>query len=249
MSRSQPDAEAVDRDRELWNPRIHWLLCMCPAELGERSGLAGTVSCIEHGGPAPGNPNTDPYSNYQVGWCAGDSPADRWRKLWPVWQRLSPETQAVFVAHYSLRNDLPAQVRISVDGALGKLAAAALWVHEGEALTKLITACADKGKAGRDAIIKAALRRTEKRVREAHREWETIAEFRPDALPDTLGLKPPPERGADRWEATYATERAAKERVAPVLRQRREAAAARAVGAGVRAFRTRRPRRQPEAPR
>ena len=37
--------QAIDKqsDRELWNPAIHWLLNMAPAELGAKGTLASTA--------------------------------------------------------------------------------------------------------------------------------------------------------------------------------------------------------------
>lgn len=210
-------SQVAERDRELYNPQIAWLLCACAAELGERSGLAGTVSVIERGGPSPGVPNTDPYGDYTVGWCAGDGPVDKWRKAWPIWTRLGAETQAVLVAHYTLRNDLPEQMRVAVDGALGKLGSAALWVHEGEALSRLMTACHDRGKEGRGEVIAAAAKRAEVAVRQAHRIWGAIADFRPEGR-DEQSIAPASDPGAaKRWEAEYGRTRESNRRVREVL--------------------------------
>jgi hypothetical protein len=167
----------IERDRELWNPAIHWLLNVSGEELGAKGNLGGVVHQIEKG-CAGGDPNTDPYSNYQMGWCAGDSPGDKWRKWSPVWFLLPLPTQAVLCAHYSLRNDLPPNQRVAVDGALGKLATAALWVHEGEKLARLIEACVDKKYEGRDKLIANATKKTESEVRAAHRLWSDTARSR-----------------------------------------------------------------------
>lgn len=163
--------------RELWNPKIHWLLNLSPAELGARGTLAGTIATLERGGESGGLPSTD-LNDYAVGWCVGDSPAEKWRQLAPIWFAIGADTQAILLAHYMPRNDLPAQQRVAIDGALGKLANAALWVHEGEALAKLVEACVDKGRQGRGKIIQAAVKRTDDKVRQAHRMWDAVMEVR-----------------------------------------------------------------------
>lgn len=164
-------AETIQRDRELYDPNIDWLLNVAPSELGASGTLAGTISSLERGSQATGMPNTDPYSNTDVGWCVGDSPADKWRRLAPVWFRLRSQTQSLHGAHYSPIARLPEVTRARLEGALGKLAAAALWVNDGEKSERLLQACLDSEQEGRDQLIDAALRRTEQRVREAHREW------------------------------------------------------------------------------
>ena len=196
--------QAFDKqsDRELWDPRINWLLNIAPAELGSKGTLGGVISVLEHGGEISGVPNTCPFSDYALGWCVGDSPAEKWRKWAPVWFGVSRETQAVLLAHYMPRADLPDTQRVAVEGALGKLACAALWVHEGEQLAKLITACVDKGKQGRAKIIGAAVKRTDEAVRVAHRSWDVVASFGPTPqLHDGGRIEHRPANG--RWEAEY----------------------------------------------
>jgi hypothetical protein len=173
------DQQTRESDRELWNPAINWLLNVAPGELGEKGTLGGTINCLEHGGQSSGVPSTD-LTNYQMGWCVGDSPADKWRKWAPVWFGVSRETQALLLAHYMPRADLPDTQRVAVEGALGKLACAAMWVHEGEQLIKLVEACVDKGRQGRARIIGAATKRTDEAVRVAHRCWDVVASFGPE---------------------------------------------------------------------
>ncbi|HWH39003.1 MAG TPA: hypothetical protein VNU21_04140, partial [Usitatibacter sp.] len=167
--------QAIDKqsDRELWNPAIHWLLNMAPAELGAKGTLASTINSLEHGGEPSGVPNTDPYSNYQMGWCVGDSPADKWRKYAPVWFALSRTRQGMLLAHYLPRNDLPPATRARIDGAFGKLANAVVYVEPNP--ERLFAACLDAKHQGRVEIIKAATKRADGAVRDAHRGWDAVA--------------------------------------------------------------------------
>jgi len=168
--------QAIDKqsDRELWNPAIHWWLHFAAAELGMKGTLGGTISALEHGG-ASGIPNTDPYSDYQAGWCAGDSPAAKWRRWSPVWFLVSRDGQGVLMAHYAPRNDLPPIQRARLDGELGMLASAALHVLRSDHVGRLLAACLDKDYEGRAGIIQSARRKTEIGVRAAHREWDAAA--------------------------------------------------------------------------
>lgn len=205
------DQSTRESDRELWNPAIHWLLNISPAELGAKGTLGSTISALEHGGEATGVPNTE-MTNYDVGWCAGDSPSEKWRKHAPVWFSLGLDTQGVLLAHYMPRNDLPDAPRVAVDGAMGKLANASLWVHEGEKLTKLIEACVNKGMKGRGPIIKNATKRTDERVREAHRIWAAVAFVGPAAPVDARTvITGPTAASRERWAVEY--EMRLKERV------------------------------------
>lgn len=198
------DQQTRELDRELWNPAIHWLLNVAPAELGAKGTLGSTISALEHGGDATGVPNTE-LTNYDVGWCVGDSPSERWRKTAPIWFSLGHETQGVHLAHYTPRNDLPEAQRVAVDGALGKLANAALWVHEGEKLSKLIEACVDKGLEGRGKIIRNGIKRTDEAVRVAHRIWMAVVHVGPSTPIDARTvITGPTKASGELWTAEYA---------------------------------------------
>ncbi len=162
--------DPMQRDRELYSPDVDWLLNRSCAELGFKGTLGSMISILEHGGMPTGVPSTD-LDDYRMGWCAGEDPAEKWRRIAPVWFLLSDRAKLVLSAHYSHRNDLPENTRVAVEGALGKLGSASLVVHDGDALAKLITACVDKGKGGRNETIKAATKRTDEAVRGCHLEW------------------------------------------------------------------------------
>lgn len=166
----------IERDRELWNPAIHWFLNCSESELGESGTLGSVINSLEHGGYRTGVPSTD-LDDYSVGW-RGESPASKWRRLSPIWRALDATHQSVLMAHYRLsrgmHDGLTETALAAIEGALGKLLNASLWVHEGESLTRLIAACVDRETPGRDDVIRSAVTRTEKRVREAHRAWELV---------------------------------------------------------------------------
>lgn len=166
----------AQRDSELYDPAVDWLLNRSAAELGFRGTLGSMISILEHGGYPTGTPATD-LDDFKVGWCCGEDPAEKWRRLAPVWFLVTAPNQLTLCAHYAPRNDLPENQRVAVAGALGKLACAAMVVHDGEQLTKLLTACVDKGHKGRKELIANATKRTDTKVREAHREWSLWREM------------------------------------------------------------------------
>lgn len=199
-------ARETERDRELYNPAIHWFLNIAPAELGSKGTLGGTISTLEHGGYASGLPNTDPYSDYQIGWCAGDGAVERYRKLEPIWRNLPRETQGALLSHYLTTNRIPATDRTALEGELGKLAGAALWVHDEQQLERLIEVCKDKQRDGRKQVIGAAKKRTEAAVRLAHRTWATVAELKPDPAKTpahAIPYMPPAQQTDATWHAEY----------------------------------------------
>lgn len=240
-----PDKQS---DRELWNPLIDWFLNVAPSELGAKGTLDGVIAALEHGGQVSGVPDTTPFSNRDLGWAEGGSPSEKWRRCAPVWFALGQEAQGVMLAHYQPRNDLPSTQRVAVAGELAKLANASLWIHTGEQLVKLIEACVDKEREGRKQVIAAAMKRTEKAVRNAHRLWGAILEIGAPAPVPAISLIPPPcPAKAAKWEADYAMRqndvpRAAEyagalalHRFARALRRHLpEARAARAIASGCR---------------
>lgn len=212
----------AQRDRELYDASIDWLLNRSAAELGFKGTLGSMISILEHGGFPTGVPSTD-LDDFRVGWCVGEDPAEKWRRLAPVWFLVGAHSQLVLCAHYSPRNDLPANQQVAVSGALGKLACAAMVVHDGEQLTKLLTACVDKGHVGRKELIAGATKRTDAAVRGAHQEWtmwrellgqdEPWERYRELRMAERLqGSRPARETKAvvDRWNAEYDARMARK---------------------------------------
>ncbi len=87
----------TDHDEDLM-----WFLTCGGSAMGERGTLGGIVAALEHGGQAGGVPNTDLYSDQQVGWgksVYGDVEKHRW--LSAAWLALSAVSQGVLLARYT----------------------------------------------------------------------------------------------------------------------------------------------------
>jgi hypothetical protein len=86
-----------DHDEDLM-----WFLTCGGAAMGERGTLGGIVSALEHGGHPGGVPNTDLYTDQQIGWGGavyGDVEKHRW--LSAAWLALSLPTRSVLLARYT----------------------------------------------------------------------------------------------------------------------------------------------------
>jgi hypothetical protein len=80
---------------------LAWFLECGGAALGERGTLGGIVSALEHGGHSGGVPNTDLYTDQQIGWARhvyGDIEKHRW--LTTAWLAVSVESQRTLLARY-----------------------------------------------------------------------------------------------------------------------------------------------------
>jgi hypothetical protein len=89
--------QTTDHDGDL-----AWLLTCGGSAMGERGTLGGIVSALEHGGHPGGVPNTDLYTDQQIGWgksVYGDVEKHRW--LLGAWLRLATTTQSVLLARYT----------------------------------------------------------------------------------------------------------------------------------------------------
>ena len=84
------------------DPDLAWFLTCGGSAMGERGTLGGIVAALEHGGHAGGTPNTDLYSDQQVGWgkfTYGDIERHRW--LTEAWRAISEESQGTLLARYT----------------------------------------------------------------------------------------------------------------------------------------------------
>lgn len=93
----QPNKSAADFDDDL-----AWFLTCGDAAMGKRGTLGGIVSALEHGGHPGGVPNTDLYTDQQVGWGGsvyGDVEKHRW--LERAWRGLSESAKSVLMARYT----------------------------------------------------------------------------------------------------------------------------------------------------
>lgn len=94
---------------------LAWFLECSGSAMGERGTLGGIVSALEHGGHAGGVPNTDLYTDAQIGWgrnVFGDVERHRW--LLTAWNALTPETQGVLLARY-----MPPMAKFRTDEGYG----------------------------------------------------------------------------------------------------------------------------------
>jgi hypothetical protein len=234
---------AGQTDRDLDCPDIKWLLLCAASALGSRGTAASVTNSLERGGGGCGIPNTDLYDDRQVGWCAGEGDVERHRRLSPIWEHLSPEAQAVLLAHYLPRNDIDPESRqalyaeVRTAGEHGvPLAGAALYINDPEQNARLLYACrtptrkdandkVDKSwPRARQQIIDAARSRAEEAVRQAHRLWHAVASLRPTKGPDRRiefhGVETPEKRA--RWEAEYRMRLADGPKAAERLRRQSE---------------------------
>lgn len=166
------------KDRLIWNEDIDWLVNCAPGELGFTGTLQSMIAICERGGASGGTPDTSPFTDQQIGWDwrANESIPGRWRRTYAVWRCLELRPQGDLLAHYSSRNDINGIHRARLEGQIGKLWRAAIWViPTDEMLEKLIRACMEPRKEGRRGTIDAAIKRATERVSAAHEAWNTIA--------------------------------------------------------------------------
>lgn len=81
---------------------LMWFLTCSGSAMGERGTLGGITSVLEHGGQTGGVPNTDLYSEQQIGWgkfVFGDVEKHRW--LTAAWLGVSRDNQKRLVARYT----------------------------------------------------------------------------------------------------------------------------------------------------
>lgn len=81
---------------------LAWFLTCGGSAMGERGTLGGIVSALEHGGHPGGVPNTDLYTDQQIGWgkaVYGDVEKHRWLRA--AWLALGDATQKVLLARYT----------------------------------------------------------------------------------------------------------------------------------------------------
>ncbi len=169
------DTNPRKHDPEAFDDDLEWLLVAGDASMGERGSLGGVIAQLEHGGPFTGVPNTDLYTDQQIGWThttIGSVEKHRW--LSTAWSALPEDERRDLALCYHApraehRSDEETGYHVGADAQLGRYAALA--IHQTDDVKGLLEACLQptKGKNGR--IIARALRIARDRAVACHKTW------------------------------------------------------------------------------
>jgi hypothetical protein len=165
-ARHREHSEAFDEDLE-------WFILCGSSAMGARGTLGGVVAVLEHGGQFTGMPNSDLYSDQQVGFgptVIGLVERHRW--LSGAWDKLPRETQGVLLGCYSApraQHRTDETSRSGAEAQLGRFAALAFWLTKDPA--KLLGACREPQKGGNSKVIAAAVKAAKAAAVEAHVAW------------------------------------------------------------------------------
>lgn len=195
------EKRAKRTNEETFDPQLEWLIVMGDSAMGERGTLAGTIAQLEHGGPFTGVPNTDLYSDQQVGWASTVvGLVERHRVLSAAWMLMSENGRRHALLWYSAppaafrsdegfgsRDRCPTVEEIQKLGApepskptgfhvrRGTEAqlgrAAALAFHLCPDPAALLMACQDPNKGKHGRVIGRDLKAARDAAVELHREW------------------------------------------------------------------------------
>lgn len=198
---NEPKKQRRRTQREAHDTDLEWFLTCGDAAMGSRGTLGGTISVLEHGGQSTGAPNTDLYSDQQLGWhrtVVGLVERHRW--LSSAWFTLGPEMQHDLIACYTAppaafrsdegfgaRDACPRVEDIERNRAIepGKPTAfhnrrgtesrlgryAMLALRVCDDPAALLVACQDPGKAKASRVITRALDAARGRAIAAHEAW------------------------------------------------------------------------------
>jgi hypothetical protein len=191
---------------EHYDADAEWLVLGGDSAMGERGTLAGTVAQLEHGGPFTGVPNTDIYSDQQVGWgktVLGLVERHRWlsaaRALVSAecWQDLvlrytAPPAALRSDEGFGARDACPTTEDIAKYGAVETQKPTAFHTRRGTEAqlgvfaalalrhcdnpAKLILACLDPQKGRHGSVIGAALSKAHRVSSARHAEWRAAKE-------------------------------------------------------------------------
>src|SRR5688572_24475516 len=142
-------------DPEAYCEQLEWLLVSGDAATGARGTMGGVVARLEHGGQFTGVPETDIYSDQQIGWgktVVGLVEKRRW--LMGAWFSLPADSQGRLALCYNApraehRSDEVTHHHSGLAAQLGRYAALAF--HLTDEPGSLLEACRQptKGKNGR----------------------------------------------------------------------------------------------------
>lgn len=193
------------RSLELYSAELDWYVTQRDAACGVRSSLGGQIAALERGGAA-GTPNSDPYTDGQVGMGPVRVRAFTLdRRIGPRWGRLSHAHRGVLVCYYLGRaqgsEDVQERARtvarvthgydsarkfpIGVEGLFAPFAAIVM-VIDAERASKL--GAHSHGRKPSGDVQRAVAKLTsqaERVVRAAHRAYYEIARIEADG-PDVV---------------------------------------------------------------
>lgn len=162
-------------DPEAYCEQLEWLLVSGDAATGARGTMGGVVARLEHGGQFTGVPETDIYSDQQIGWgktVVGLVEKRRW--LMGAWFSLPADSQGRLALCYNApraehRSDEVTHHHSGLAAQLGRYAALAF--HLTGEPGSLLEACRQptKGKNGR--TIARALKAAREAAVSDHRLW------------------------------------------------------------------------------
>jgi hypothetical protein len=170
-TRKHHDPEAFDEDLE-------WLLVAGDASMGARGTLGGVIAQLEHGGPFTGVPNTDLYTDQQVGFgTTGAGLVEKHRWLSSSWNALGPATRKNLLFCYQApraehRGDEVTGSRSGAEAQLGRYAA--LSFHLTDEPAALLEACRQPQKGKHARVIARALKRAREAAVAAHKLWRLV---------------------------------------------------------------------------
>lgn len=163
------------QDPEAFCSDLEWLLVAGDSAMSERGSMGGVIAQLERGCPATGTPNTDLYSDQQVGFgntVVGLVERHRW--LDGAWKTLPIEIRGELRSCYQApiaehRGDEVTGSRSGAEAQLGRYAALAFKLTDEPG--ELLQACRQpqKGKNGR--TINRALRKARDAAVAAHALW------------------------------------------------------------------------------
>jgi hypothetical protein len=192
---------------EHYDADAEWLVLGGDSAMGERGTLGGTIAVLEHGGQFTGVPNTDLYTDQQIGWgrtLVGLVERHRW--LSEARRLCTPECWADLVLRYTappanLRSDegfgarqsCPSAEDIEKYGAVEPQRPTAFHTRRGTeaqlgvfaALAlrhcadpgKLMIACLDPQKGRHSRVISAAFEKAKSISSTRHTEWRAAKEL------------------------------------------------------------------------
>lgn len=204
--------------RSDFDPQLQWLLLFAGADaMRERGTLGAFVNVMELGGPTQGGvPNTDLYTEKQIGWAQfTEGDVETYRFLCGAWYRLTHASKSILAARYvkpraEFRGDAGFGARdhcpdhesgdngpaygshppthTGVESRLGELASLACWLVQDPA--RLVVACADPSRGDGAKRIREALRVATKANSEAHAEWWELKTGKPRRRKDRVSMQP-----------------------------------------------------------